>query len=92
MAPFSGNIFIADEENNRIRLIYSQIGPNRGHTIRCTNGLPCEIQLLGNGFTSGLSSPRSAPIAPGRRSWLIDSRHSQSIPVSKHLGARATTP
>eukprot|EP00930_Biecheleria_cincta_P043965 TRINITY_DN30166_c0_g2_i1.p1 TRINITY_DN30166_c0_g2~~TRINITY_DN30166_c0_g2_i1.p1 ORF type:complete len:4212 (-),score=769.14 TRINITY_DN30166_c0_g2_i1:57-12692(-) len=51
--PSSKDIWIADTGNNRIRLIFGQIGPKKDHTETCINGLPCQVDIKGNGLQNG---------------------------------------
>eukprot|EP00439_Symbiodinium_sp_Y106_P001264 s4770_g1.t1 len=51
--PMTKDIYVADSGNNRIRLIFSQIGPGVHHSGYCTNGLACEVQIMGNGLLPG---------------------------------------
>ncbi|CAE7489736.1 unnamed protein product [Symbiodinium necroappetens] len=53
MEPHSQDIYVADSGNNRIRLIFSQIGPGVHHSGYCTNGLACEVTIMGNGLLPG---------------------------------------
>jgi sugar lactone lactonase YvrE len=48
--PATKDIWFADSGNNRLRMIFYQIGPNRFHEIRCINGRPCIVGLEGNGL------------------------------------------
>ncbi|OLP87469.1 hypothetical protein AK812_SmicGene31314 [Symbiodinium microadriaticum] len=51
--PMTKDIYVADSGNNRIRLIFSQIGPGVHHSGYCTNGLACEVTIMGNGLLPG---------------------------------------
>jgi hypothetical protein len=48
--PVSRDVLIADSGNERLRIIFNQLGPNRHHSEVCTNGLACYITITGNGL------------------------------------------
>ncbi|CAE8643790.1 unnamed protein product, partial [Polarella glacialis] len=53
ISPTKKDLWIADTGNNRLRLIFSQIGPDAGHEANCFNGNNCIVQLRGNGLQPG---------------------------------------
>eukprot|EP00435_Cladocopium_sp_Y103_P068393 s216_g31.t1 len=48
--PITKDLYVADSGNQRLRLIFRQVGPNPGHSGKCTNGFPCEVEITGNGL------------------------------------------
>jgi len=50
--PVTKDLYVADSGNQRLRLIFRQVGPNPGHSGKCTNGFPCEVEITGNGLQS----------------------------------------
>ena len=47
----NNNIWIADSNNNRIRVIYGQVGPDPEQPrFNCVNGQVCNIEVRGNGI------------------------------------------
>ncbi|CAE7199415.1 Nhlrc2 [Symbiodinium natans] len=51
--PVTKDIYVADSGNNRIRLIFNQMGPAGHHAGKCTNGLSCKVEIMGNGLLPG---------------------------------------
>lgn len=51
--PVTKDIMIADTGNNRMRMIFSKTGPDRGHVAICTNGAVCAVTIAGNGLCPG---------------------------------------
>lgn len=48
--PSTKDLWIADSGNNRLRLLFHQVGPDRHHEARCTNGFHCQVELHGDGL------------------------------------------
>lgn len=48
--PDNKDIWISDTGNQRLRMIFNMIGPMMGHSVRCTNGMECLVDLTGNGL------------------------------------------
>ena len=57
-APAQENLYFVDQNNKKIRVVLSEMGPHAGTSISCLNGIKCWFDITGNGLTSGDSIAR----------------------------------